>query len=118
MTVGKVADSIKYSRVHLTREMKKEEKSDLEDLLIQKHSKLFQNDSSDSLHLTGELEQIIGDLKEKAIRLEAQATVTIVSLAQVLSNQTGRAIGSVSVELSKAIDEEVNRILREQKKKG
>lgn len=44
-TIEDVAKSIGYSRVHLTKEMKKSESSNLEELLLVKHHGILQNDS-------------------------------------------------------------------------
>lgn len=43
--LDQVAKSIGYSRVHLTRLMKEKKKSDVEDLILKKHSALFQNET-------------------------------------------------------------------------
>lgn len=117
-TVEEVAKSIGYSRGHLTKEMAREGKSDIEVALIEKHAKILQNGSPEDFHITGDLPELWEEMNKRIIRLEAKATVLTVSLAQALSNQTGKAIGSVSVELSKAIDEEANRLLAEQQKKS
>lgn len=48
-TVAQVAESIGYSRVHLTREYKKQGRSELEDLLLAKHGKMLQNVSHEKI---------------------------------------------------------------------
>lgn len=78
--------------------------------LIEKLNLVFKDDLKKPGSTQKGIEDIIKEVNERIIKLEAQATIMIVSLAQVLSNQTGRAIGNVSVELSKAIDEEMMRM--------
>lgn len=60
--------------------------------------------------IEGDLPIIIGKMEEDLIRIDASMTILSVTLAEVISKTTGKAIGSVSVELSKAIDQEVDRL--------
>lgn len=52
-TAEQVAKSVGYSRVHLQREMKKEETSELEAMLKEKHSAVLQNASNVLLEKKG-----------------------------------------------------------------
>lgn len=58
----------------------------------------------------GSLEETIGQMREVIIRQEASITVLSITLAEAVSKITGKEIGAVSVGLSKAIDEEADRI--------
>lgn len=64
-----------------------------------------------------DVEKQIGLLTERAIKAEASITVLTVTLAEILAKTTRRSIGSISVELRKAIGAEADRLFAELQKK-
>jgi transcriptional regulator with XRE-family HTH domain len=74
-------------------------------------------ESEDIITFNRDLGKVIGELKEENIYLKARVTVLSVTLAKVISVQTGKAISHVAEELSEAFDLEVAKLLLELKKK-
>lgn len=104
-TIEQVAESIGYTRVHLTKEMKKDASPLIADLLIEKYKDILQNVSrgnGDSWNLNGKeknqpdfarklvarLEKDIEKLEVENAELKAQVNS---SLQQVLENQLAAA---------------------------
>lgn len=63
------------------------------------------------------VELILRDLKENEIRQQGAINMLTVSLAELVSKQSGKSIAVVSSELQKAISSESDRLLVEWKKK-
>ena len=62
--------------------------------------------------------KVIGDMQERILALEAKTTILLVTITEILSHQTKKRAAHVSVELSKAIDLEIDRLLAELRKKS
>jgi transcriptional regulator with XRE-family HTH domain len=59
---------------------------------------------------------LIRDLTKEIKQLKATVHILKVTVAQLASTSTGKAIGSMLVEIDRAIDEEANRLFDEDKK--
>lgn len=66
----------------------------------------------------GDLSSLIRNLTEAGIKHEAAINILVISLAEMIAQQTGKGIGFVSSELQKAISLESDRLLIEREKKG
>lgn len=65
-----------------------------------------------------DLQAIVRDLTEAGIRYQAAITVLSITVAELVSKQPGKSIGSVSSELQRAISLETHRLLDERKRTG
>ena len=72
----------------------------------------------DSIIATKDLGKTIGGIEEKLLRLEATVTILSLTLAETIAKTTGKPIAGISVEISKAIDEEADRLYGELHKKS
>jgi hypothetical protein len=125
-TVEDVAKSIGYSRVHLTKEMSKGDNSELKKLLLSKHADTLQNvsrskskgnDDNETLIINADLNKHLKDLTKDIVQTKATVNILKVTVAQLAATSAGKAIGTMLVELQKAIDEESDRLFSEMKKK-
>ena len=71
-----------------------------------------------SILITKDLGKTIGNIEEKLLRLEATVTILSITLAETIAKITGKTIAGISVEISKAIDEEADRLYGELHKKS
>lgn len=113
-TVEQVAKSIGYSRVHLTKEMKKGDNADLKRLLLDKHSDTLQN-VSESIAVSGELNKIVGEMQERLLRAEAHIEVYESAIAGLQSD--GKDYSKRVSDLREQVRSAVNRRLDELRKK-
>lgn len=82
------------------------------------HEKNRKLSNDQSIEITEEIGTVVGKMQERIIKLEASVTVILVTLAQSVSTESGKAIAIVSSELRKAIDEEADRLFDLSRKKS
>jgi cell pole-organizing protein PopZ len=105
--------------------MAKGDNPELKKLLINKHGDTLQNvsrgkrnkEDNEALSVSADLNKYLKDLTKDIFQTKATVNILKITVAQLASNSTGKAIGATLVELEKAIDEESERLFSEMKKK-
>ena len=113
-TVEEVAQSIGYSRVHLSKEMKRGENDLLRNLLLETHKEILQNvslnevhDTDASLQYVKKARQIsIDKLSGLIIRTYALQQVNLSVLSELLADKNGASVTATQSELLKAVEAE------------
>lgn len=126
--VEEIAKSINYSRVHLTKQMKKETDDDttesLNTLLIEKHKEALQNatfevQEDQANYIVAPKANVgkeIGFLRERNIILTASLNVLEQMVDKLVSDQTGTSIALVSGQRKQATEMEAKRLFGEEYK--
>lgn len=100
-TVEEVAKSIKYSRIHLQKEMKKPNgNAQLVRLLKEKHAALLNNQLDDSGEVYGKV-----TLRDKVTAHDALFAVLVPEIAALISRQTGEPVQALIKKLYKAAED-------------
>lgn len=117
-TIQEVADSIGYSREHLTKQMKIGN-DDMLFLLINKHPDIRLDDKGMGdvkyITLNKETKDALSDLYERIIRAEGINGVLLETCASLLSEKTGRPVAVEASALRQAASLNAELILRELK---
>lgn len=124
LTLDEIADEIGYNRPYLNKAKLKNGASSnkLVSALQEAYPDIVQNSTPKDgrIDITTDLAKWMGEIQEEIIRLKARATVTQVTLEKLVSDSTGKAISTVTVELKQAIADLEKMLfaeLREQNKK-
>ena len=113
-TVEQVAESIGYSRVHLTREMqKKNENESLKQILIKEHSKSItssdpqiledQNQIYKRKSFEDRIQANLNAISESQAQLVSLAVVQLNQLALIRAKLEGRPVAKLQDEINKEI---------------
>ena len=115
-TIEEVAKSIGYSRVHLTKEMKKESSPDIERILFEKHRSILQSDSgvnhNDTKYVfNAETNRLISDLIEQLVAVTAKQNILTPIVYELYAEHRGDMLTKVVSELDNLIGIEARRLL-------
>jgi hypothetical protein len=115
LTIEEVAKSIGYSRVHLTKEMKKEASPDMERILIDKYKAILQNDSNgnqnDKYHFEADTSKLVSEMIEQVVAVTAKQNILTPIIYELYAAHRNEMMTRVVNEVDNMIASEVKRLL-------